>query len=206
VIRVTEQAHQSLRQHLGPGDLVVDATCGNGHDTELLADLVGAGGKVFACDIQQTALDITQARLNQAGLLSRVTVHCGSHANWNPLLPPEWKGQVQAFVYNLGYLPNGDKSITTLARSTLQSLQSAAPWLAPTGAILIVAYPGHEQGSIEADEVENWWNSLQPEHWKKQRVQVQNTQRPAPILYTVQRLSATGRPKESDSSHASSMC
>jgi hypothetical protein len=37
---------------LRPGDTAVDATCGNGHDTLALAELVGPSGRVFALDLQ----------------------------------------------------------------------------------------------------------------------------------------------------------
>lgn len=46
-------AAQELWEHLcRPGDTVVDATCGNGHDTLCLARAVGPSGTVFAFDVQ----------------------------------------------------------------------------------------------------------------------------------------------------------
>lgn len=52
-------AHDTLRKVVRPGDYVIDATCGNGHDTLLLAELVGINGHVLGFDIQQI-LDIYQ--------------------------------------------------------------------------------------------------------------------------------------------------
>ena len=46
-----------------PGETVVDATAGNGNDTQFLAELVGENGHVLAFDIQQAALDSTAERL-----------------------------------------------------------------------------------------------------------------------------------------------
>lgn len=38
------------------GDTVIDATAGNGHDTVFLAQLVGRQGRVWAFDVQSSAL------------------------------------------------------------------------------------------------------------------------------------------------------
>ena len=37
-----------ILQHLGEGDVAVDFTMGNGHDTEFLSKTVGENGHVFA--------------------------------------------------------------------------------------------------------------------------------------------------------------
>lgn len=37
------------------GDVAVDATCGNGHDSKWLAEAVGPQGKLYAFDIQARA-------------------------------------------------------------------------------------------------------------------------------------------------------
>ena len=61
-------AHDLLRQHIHAGDTVLDGTAGNGHDTLLLAQLVGSAGKVYAFDIQDSALAATQAETSIAAL------------------------------------------------------------------------------------------------------------------------------------------
>ncbi|MBR3640340.1 MAG: hypothetical protein IKN50_07020 [Clostridia bacterium] len=46
------EMHKSfLKAHLRPGDVAVDFTMGNGHDTEFLSKAVGETGKVYAVDI-----------------------------------------------------------------------------------------------------------------------------------------------------------
>ena len=42
------------------GDICIDATAGNGHDTLLLAELVGASGSIIAFDIQEQAVQETK--------------------------------------------------------------------------------------------------------------------------------------------------
>ena len=62
-------SHLLLQRFVHPGDRVVDATCGNGHDTLLLAGLAGPCGRVWAFDIQPEALDATAARLAEADII-----------------------------------------------------------------------------------------------------------------------------------------
>lgn len=54
--RTTEAAKAAWASLVSPGDTVVDATCGNGHDTLALARLVGPHGCVIALDIQVSAV------------------------------------------------------------------------------------------------------------------------------------------------------
>lgn len=56
-----------LRQVVQPGDTVVDATLGNGHDTLMLCELVGETGRVIGFDIQPDAVERTRERLADAG-------------------------------------------------------------------------------------------------------------------------------------------
>ena len=51
---VLDLAHHWLREHVSPGDLCIDATCGRGNDTRLLCELTGAEGRVIGFDIQQS--------------------------------------------------------------------------------------------------------------------------------------------------------
>ena len=135
------------KEHLKPGDLAVDATCGNGHDTLFLAELCS----VVGLDIQEKALQNTGALLARHG--KRAQLHQISHAAIDtvPLpCPPK------LIVYNLGYLPHGDKSITTLLESTLESVNKGLTMLAPGGALSITCYPGHDEGLREEQALEAW--------------------------------------------------
>ena len=54
--RILAFTHELLRQRLRPGDNALDGTAGNGHDTLLLAQCVGPGGRVWAFDVQPQAV------------------------------------------------------------------------------------------------------------------------------------------------------
>ena len=55
-MRLTEQAHQEIKNFSNPRP-VIDATSGNGYDTQFQANLVGSEGVVFAFDIQKESIE-----------------------------------------------------------------------------------------------------------------------------------------------------
>lgn len=128
-----------------PGDAVVDATMGNGHDTLYLAQKVGESGRVWAFDVQQAALDATRRRLEDNGCADRVRLILDSHANMAAYVdePPS------AILFNLGWLPTGDHSVTTRVDSTLAAVSAAMELVRPGGAVSVCIYPGHDEGARE---------------------------------------------------------
>ena len=79
--QVTEWYRSVIRTQIKPGDLCIDATMGNGHDTLFLSQLAGPSGCVLAFDIQQAALDSTQALLQEHEHLAPVQLLLDSHAH-----------------------------------------------------------------------------------------------------------------------------
>jgi predicted methyltransferase len=138
-------ARMIAAQSVAEGDTAVDATAGNGHDTVLLAGLVGSKGKVWAFDVQQSAIDATWARCAAAGFDDRVALVNDSHAHMDVHVPLG----VACVMFNLGYLPGADKTCTTQAQSTLVASQAALRLLKVGGCVLWVAYPGHDGGNEE---------------------------------------------------------
>lgn len=57
-----------IKEVLSTGDFAVDLTAGNGYDTLMLAQAVGAMGRVLAFDVQNKALENTASRLAGLGL------------------------------------------------------------------------------------------------------------------------------------------
>jgi predicted methyltransferase len=153
----TELLHLLLREEISAGDYVIDATAGNGHDTCFLAKCVGAGGRVLAIDIQPQAIESTRARLEAEGLLERVTLHLGSHAD---LAEIPCEGRPFAIIFNLGYLPGGDRAIITNTAGTLAALAAAAEILRPGGILAVICYTAHAGGEEEGAEAQNFIRSL----------------------------------------------
>lgn len=155
--RLTRLVHEMCELVIEPGDIVVDATAGNGHDTLALARLVGETGRVFAFDVQHRAHEQTARRLADHGFTDRVTLVARGHQRMRQSLPPATQGQVAVVVFNLGYLPGGDKLRITLASSTLPALDQATGVLKEGGLLTVVAYPGHQGGDEEYLAVEQWF-------------------------------------------------
>lgn len=152
--RPTALAHTILSQTLAPGDLAVDATCGNGHDTLHLAQCVGPGGNVVAIDVQAAAIEETRHRLATAGIHGdRVRLIHDCHTRIGDHVAA---GTAAAVIFNLGYLPGGDHTLTTTAESTPAALEAAARALRPGGLLMVTCYPGHAEGAIEAAAVASW--------------------------------------------------
>ncbi len=151
-INLTELAHKIVRRVVKAGDLVVDATAGNGHDTVFLGGLVGEKGKVIAIDLQPEAIRSTAARVRDLQLADRVSIHQESHAKLGERLTGS-EGTVAAVMFNLGYLPGGDKAVITEPGSTRQALKAAVNLLRPLGVVTVIAYRGHDGGRDEAATV-----------------------------------------------------
>ena len=147
---VTE-AHKTIRCYQAQPKISVDATMGNGHDTDFLAC---HSQIVYAFDIQKTALISTEQRLQKTKRLNKVQLILASHEELQQHLPETAK--VDVFMFNLGYLPHSDEAIITKTKSTIAALNSAINYLSATGIISIMAYPGHEGGKTEMDAVINW--------------------------------------------------
>lgn len=177
--RPTELARQWVREVLREGDLAIDATAGNGHDTLFLAECVGQSGRVLAFDIQAAAVAATRERLLHAGYLQRVCIHHASHARMVDFVEP---ATARVVMFNLGYLPGGDHTIITEPAETLTALEAAAACLMPGGLLSVVCYPGHPGGDEEAARVENWLAASPTHSWRLAKYTIPGTKQPAPIL------------------------
>lgn len=116
LVKTASFALSVLEHYIRPGDCVVDATIGNGNDTLKLCQLVGETGKVYGFDIQEKALKNTASLLQKNGWNNAVLLHV-SHAAISEFI----KEKIQAAVFNLGYLPGGDHSVTTCTDETKKS-------------------------------------------------------------------------------------
>lgn len=154
-------AKDAMLRHVRPGDTVADATMGNGHDTLLLARLVGPSGQVHAFDVQAQAVEATQARLLAAGMLSRVTLHHMGHEHMAQAI----RQPLSLCVFNLGWLPGSDKQIRTQTATTLTAIHSALSLLAPMGLCILCIYPGHPEGDEERTAIHAMLAALRPQSY-----------------------------------------
>jgi hypothetical protein len=91
-------------------------------------------------------------------------------------------------MFNLGYLPGGDKSVITLTDSTLTALTIASRILSPNGIITLLAYPGHQGGDQETDQVKNWCEQLNPDQFYVSIIYSAEHKESAPRLFVIRKM------------------
>ncbi|MFT5104412.1 MAG: SAM-dependent methyltransferase [Verrucomicrobiales bacterium] len=185
--KATELAHQLVGAHLKKRHCVIDATAGNGHDTLFLAEMVGNGGKVYAIDNQQAAIDSTRQRLGDSPFAQPVEYFCASHADLLELVPTKKHGRVRAVMFNLGYLPGGNKSETTTWPTTLKAIRAALQILNADGIITIAIYPGHPAGKQESIALDKFVAQLDPTQFRAIRYGVVNAANDPPYLLAIEK-------------------
>lgn len=179
--RLTHIAHEVWASVLRPGDIAIDATAGNGHDTTFLARAVGPMGLVYAFDIQESAIQATrqtvQSKLSESerGRIeyvqkchSQMQEEVGSH-------------KARVICFNLGYLPRGDKTVITTGQTTVHAVEAALEVLMPGGLLSILSYTSHPGGLEEYDAVNSILTQLPPAYWVTSQIKLLNRQT-APIL------------------------
>lgn len=146
-----------------PG-VVVDATCGNGHDTLFLANLISRSSweKILAFDIQKQALERAKKIVSESVGREKVEWILDGHECLGKYVKP---ASAALIVYNLGYFPGGDKRITTLTNTTLESVRQALDLLVFGGVISLTCYPGHEEGKSEQNALLQFLTTLPPLKW-----------------------------------------
>lgn len=177
---VAAEIHRAV---IRPGDTVVDATLGNGHDTCVLAELVGESGHIIGFDIQEDAVARTRARLEELGLSDRCRLHAAGHQHMAEYVA----SPVRCVVFNLGWLPGGDKSITTLWETTRIAVDAALQLLEPMGVCTICAYPGHDEGDRERSALTEYLSALRPQEFNVLHHRFLNAGAGAPECFVIQK-------------------
>ncbi|KAL2475868.1 S-adenosyl-L-methionine-dependent methyltransferase superfamily protein [Abeliophyllum distichum] len=176
--KATEVAHSVWKNVIRKGDVVVDATCGNGYDTLAMLRLVAdetRRGRVYAMDLQKVALENTYSLLGQSVNSDErelVELYAICHTKMEEIVPSG--AAVRLVAFNLGYLPGGDKKIITRSETTLHALEASKRVLAPGGLISIVVYVGHAGGRDEFETVQAFASELPVDNWVCCKLQMLN--------------------------------
>ena len=194
MLKQLEMAHWMLKDIIKTNDVVVDATMGNGYDTQFLAEL---GANVYAFDVQEEALNATEKRLDDAGIKNQIFEKNLSNLLTEPSvnlvlsghekLSEYVKEPIKAAIFNLGYLPKTDKSVVTKADTTLTALDAMTIQLVVGGRIAIMIYYGHEGGMEEKDAVIKWTSSLPQKDWEVTSYAPLNQIHTPPILVLIEK-------------------
>ncbi|WOL13987.1 hypothetical protein Cni_G22767 [Canna indica] len=186
--KATEVAHSVWKNIIQNGDSVIDATCGNGYDTQALLTMVAnesGRGYVYGIDIQQEALDNTSYLLEtsvEESKRKQVKLFKLCHSKMEDIVQKDMPIRLVAF--NLGYLPGGDKAVLTMPGTTVAALEAASRILASGGLISIMVYIGHSGGRDELESVQGFASGLPVECWTTLKFEMLN--RPtAPVLIMI---------------------
>ncbi len=176
--KVISFAHQLIQQIVSLQDNTLDLTIGNGNDTLFLASI---SGHVYGFDIQEKAIENTKEKVKG---FHNVTLFLDGHEHLDRY---ELKN-IQAIMMNLGYLPMGDKSITTVEETTLQALSKGLNILNVGGIFAIVLYPGHTAGFMEAKKVEKYCQQLNQKEYQVLKYEFINQIHYPPYLIAIQKI------------------
>jgi Putative rRNA methylase. len=147
---ITDLAHHIVKNFCRSFDTAIDATLGNGYDTDFLLQYFK---KVYSFDIQKDAVDNYSRKFEDADHLILIN---GSHEYFDRYITDT----VDCIMYNLGFLPGGDKSITTKSQSTIESMKKGIELLKSGGLITIAIYNGHPEGKNEEKELHSFMSTL----------------------------------------------
>ena len=187
MFQITEWCHHFIQQQVRPGSFCIDATMGNGRDTELLCRLAGTEGRVLAFDIQEQALAHTQKRLREAGVPENYRLILDSHSHMAQYADA---GSADCIVFNLGYLPGGDHRLATKPDSTLAALEQSLRLLKKGGMISLCIYSGGDTGFEERDAVLDWLKELDARQYLVLLSSYYNRPNHPPVPVMVWKLSA----------------
>ena len=156
-LSAVQLCHEFLTAHLAPGGFYLDATCGNGHDTEFLCRLAGPSGRVLGLDIQPAAVQATNARLAAAGLDGIGRAILQDHASLGEVATP---GTADCVLFNFGWLPGADHGVHSTAAGSIPALEAALTALKPRGVLAAVLYSGQVIGDGEKQAALDFFRAL----------------------------------------------
>lgn len=169
-------AHDIIDKYIKNYNIAIDCTLGNGYDTDFLCEKFS---KVYSFDIQESAIESYSGKKKDNTVLI-----CDSHEN---ILKYIEEKNADCIMYNLGFLPGGDKTITTLAESTLNSIQRALELLNVNGMVLICSYLGHEEGMREKKSLVPFLKKLDKSKYGVVAHEFINRSETAPMLFVIEK-------------------
>ena len=142
---MVDLSHEFIRPVLHKQAICVDATLGQGKDTDFF--LSQNVRRIYGFEIQRDVFESTKKRL---GNQRTCFFHVG-HEHMEEYIHEE----VDAIIFNFGYFPQGDPKITTQSSSSVSAVRQALNLLKVKGRMALVMYP-HESGQEEAKCMEQF--------------------------------------------------
>ena len=174
---MVELSHDFLKKSLHSQAICIDGTVGNGKDSQFLLD---AGvKKVYGFEIQKEVLENAKRKISD----SRFVAILDGHEKLDAYIFEE----VDAIVFNFGFCPFGDETITTLPKTSVQAVQKGLEKLKIKGRMALVLYP-HQYGNTEQNEIEKLLKTLPAHSFQIEKIQSLNVEN-MPYLICIERRS-----------------
>ena len=178
--KVVEIAHEIILRANVQG-AVADFTLGAGHDCELLMG-IDEVDKVYAFEIQpQAILDAKACLQGKKGFDKVIFLPIGHEHAKAYISEP-----ISAGIFNFGYYPKGDPLITTMVETSREGVESALECLQIGGLLVLVCYPGHEEGMRESLYFDEWIRQLPSKRYDCVRIQMSNKKN-CPYIHVIEK-------------------
>lgn len=180
--KVVDIAHDILKNINIENGIYADFTCGNGYDTCFLASLEKVQ-KVYAFDIQKEALQQSIQAVSELGYYDKCRFILDGHEHLDQYITEPLAGA----IFNFGYLPHGDENVTTLLHTSRIAVQKALKQLQKHGMLILVIYPGHDEGKKESCYFSEWVKTLDSHYYSCMGIRMEN-KKESPYLLVIEKL------------------
>ena len=151
---IVKLGHEILDKYLNEESICVDMTLGNGNDTLYL---LSKAKFVYAFDIQEKGIISSKELLDKNNISSnKYNLILDDHQN---ILNHISNQLIDIAIFNLGYLPNSDKTIKTNYISTINALNNLLTIMNKNSIILLTIYK-HEEGLLEYQKITELLNNF----------------------------------------------
>ncbi|WP_288162446.1 tRNA (mnm(5)s(2)U34)-methyltransferase [Dubosiella newyorkensis] len=168
---MVELSHAFLQEAMHKQAIVLDGTYGNGSDTRFFLDQPVK--KIYAFEIQP--------ELKPKTIPSSLVWILDSHAHLDRYI----QESLDAAIFNFGYCPGLDPSITTQASSSVEAIQKTMQRLKPKGRLSLVLY-AHENSLLEQQEIERFLKTLDPRQYGIQKI-TNYLKKDSPYLFLIEK-------------------
>ena len=172
---ISDLSHDIIDNYLENKNIAIDATLGNGYDTDFLEEKFN---KIYSFDIQKEACD--NYRLKEK---DNVILINDSHHKFLDYI----NEKVDCIMYNLGFLPGGNKEITTLHETSLESIKCGINILNSGGIMTICIYRGHYEGKLEESCILSFLKDLDKKQYGVMLHSYLNRDIKAPMLAVIEK-------------------
>lgn len=173
---ISDLSHSIIENHLEKRVVAIDATLGNGYDTDFLCERFE---KVYSFDVQEEACLNYKLKNKE-----NVSVINDSHHKFKEYVLED---KVNCIMYNLGFLPGGNKEITTLSKTTMKSIEEGLELLDSNGIMTIAVYRGHAEGKNEEHFIMEYVRNLPKNIYGVMLHEYLNRAKTAPLLIVIEK-------------------